>query len=130
VVATGNNPRQRMSWEPEDPQAGHLFVWDTATGELRKGIPGIDAAVCTAFPSPDGTKAVAITGKGWLGWSHSGPQGAELWDLTAGKRLKTIATEKDDLYGFVASANGRRFAAVVIEKRKEGDSPPALVLTF
>jgi WD40 repeat protein len=119
VAATGNDPRQRY-WGPEDPPVGHLLVWDTATGELRKGIPGIDAAVCTAFPSPDGTKAVAITGKGWVGWSESGPQGAELWDLAAGKRLKTIAAEKDDLHGFVASANGRRLAAVVTEKKKEG----------
>ena len=120
VAAVANQPGHRS--DPGDPPAGHLLVWDTATGALRKGIPGLDAAVCAAHPTPDGTKAVALLGTAWRETYAWGPQAAELWDLTTGKRLKTIATEKDGHYGFVASPDGRRLAAVVIEKRKEGDA--------
>lgn len=120
LVGTANKPRV-IPGHPvnaNDPPLGHLLVWDATTGELRKAVAGIDAGVCNVFPTADGSKAVVAASQYW-----PDPQGytqrATLWDVANGKELVTIADGTEKLYSFTGSADGRRIAASVFERRVE-----------
>jgi WD40 repeat protein len=98
--------------------AGLLQVWDATTGALRNTVSGVDQTLCAAYPCADGTKAVAVAGKAPADYRRLGPQRAVLWDLATGKSGQTLAEFDDNVYGFVQSADGRRLATVVCEKKK------------
>lgn len=80
---------------------GAIYLWDVATGELRRELAGHRDAVFGVHFSPDGA---------WLASCGRDAPGVRIWDLAAGRVLHGIAAHPQWTWCARFSPDGKRLA--------------------
>ncbi len=115
---------ERSTLRPTGP--GRLKVWDVKTGELKFDLAGHDEHANAVAISPDGHWLAS--GGNWSGHEHG--NGAIIWDLENGKKLRTIASAANGGTWSVAFSPDSKMLAVgsiSFDKDKDKDAASASI---
>jgi eukaryotic-like serine/threonine-protein kinase len=87
---------------------GTVRLWNAATGQVERALPGENAVCAVAF-SPDGR--TLLTGR--LEWKDRQPSTAfQAWDAATGQPLAPTFQHADDVRGFAYSPDGHTLVAI------------------
>jgi WD40 repeat protein/nucleoside phosphorylase len=95
-----------VTWSPQSDlliaggQDGLIRIWDRATGQMIRTLPGHTAAILGVAVSADGTRLV----------SGSEDGAVRLWELASGRAICALPTDKESIQSIAVSLDGETVA--------------------
>ena len=87
---------------------GSIAIWSVSTGKIEKSMAAYREPVAKLAFSPDGTKLASGGGAGYAGSVYGDAAGSvRVWDVAAGRELRTIDPNAIGLTGVFFAADGK-----------------------